>query len=147
MVGPLKQILSPSLLHIVMYWAQPLEEVIVSPCLLHIFMYWARPLEEVPYLLDELHHSCSTCHHPGVKLVVVVVERLSFSLAQVVFPPLLELEREQVLVPFFSLHLACSAWHRVTLLLTESQQACAFFFVLYTVEGQCIETDWDGMSV
>ena len=128
-MGPLKQILSPSLLHIAMYWAQPLEEV--------------------PYLLDQ----CCTCHHPGVQfvvVVVVVVERLSFSWAQVVFPPPWEFEREQVLMPFFSLHFACCAWHWVTLLLlllTESQQACAFSSVLYTVEGLCIEADRGVMSV
>ena len=41
----------------------------------------------------------------------------TLSLAQVVFPPPWEFEREQVLVHFFSLHLACSAWHWVSLLL------------------------------
>ena len=130
MVGPLKQILSPSLLHIAMHWAQPLEEV--------------------PYLWDHPHLSCCTCHHPGVQLVVVVVvQRLYFSLAQVVFPPPWEFEREHVLVPSFSLHFVYSAWYWVSLLvlLTESQQACAFSSVLYTVEGQCTEADWGSIPL
>ena len=99
-------------------------------------------------LLDQLHLSCGTCHHPGVQFVVVV-ETLSFSWAQVVLPPPWEFEREQVVVPSFTLHFVCSAWHLVSLLLwlTESQQACAFSSVLYTVEGQCIEADQGGMSV
>ena len=113
-------------------------------------MYWGQPLEEVPYLWDHPHLSCCTCHHLGVELVVVVVERLSFSLAQVVFPPPWEFEREHVLVPSFSLHFICSAWRWVSLmllLLTESQRACAFSSVLYTVEGQCTEADRGGMFV
>ena len=52
-------------------------------------------------------------------------------------------------MPFFSLHFTYSAWHLVSLLLllTESQQACAFSSVFHTVEGQCSEADQGGMSV
>ena len=128
------EILSPSLLHIAMYWAQPLDEVILSSSLLHIVMCWAQHLDDVPYLWDQLHLSCCTCHHLGVQLVVVVVvEKLAFSLAQVVFPPPWGFEREQVVMPFFSLHFACSACHWVSLLmlLTESQQACALSSVVH----------------
>ena len=100
---------------------------------------------------DHPHLSCCICHHPGVQLVVmvVVVERLSFSLAQVALPPLWEFEREHVLVPSFSLHFIYSAWHWVSLLVlfTETQQACIFSSVLYTVEGQCTEADRGSIPV
>ena len=137
MVGPLKQILSPSLLHIVMYWAQPLEEVLLYPSLLHIFDVLDTALGRgalpfgptAPFLL----HLPS----PGGAVGCGGGGEIIFLLGTGGAPSTLGFEKEQVLVPFFLLYFAYSTWHWVTLLLllTESQQTCAFLFVLYTVEG------------
>ena len=62
-------------------------------------------------------------------------------------PPPWEFEREQVVVPSFSLHFTCSTWHWVSFVVVDSQQACTFSSILNTVKGQCTEANQSGMSV